>query len=88
MIAVGFFMSLAEHYFQTGVLNSETATKMNNYEAQTCDNCGAELNCYGDLNCECADLKIPEYVQDFIGVTFDRCLCRKCILKLIAEMGD
>lgn len=58
---------------------------MNNYEAQTCDNCGAEMNCFGDLSCECADLDIPEPVRDYIGATFDRCLCRTCILKLIAE---
>jgi len=61
---------------------------MNNYEAQTCENCGSDVHCHGDLNCECADLIIPEHVQDFIGATFDRCLCRKCILKLIAEIGE
>ena len=59
---------------------------MNNYEAQTCGNCGREINCCGDLNCECADLNIPEQVQNFIGASFDGCLCRTCILKLVHEM--
>lgn len=61
---------------------------MNNYEAQTCDNCGNDIYCFGDLSCECADLEIPERVRDYIGATFGRCLCRACILKLVAEMAD
>ncbi len=55
---------------------------------QTCDNCGDGINCYGDLTCECANLQIPEKISDYIGATFDRCLCRCCIQKLIVEMGE
>ncbi|PTN07361.1 cysteine-rich CWC family protein [Mangrovibacterium marinum] len=61
---------------------------MNNYEAQTCESCGNDVHCHGDLNCECADLLIPEHVQDLIGASYDRCLCRKCILKLMAERRE
>lgn len=61
--------------------------KSSNYEHPTCDCCGREIACFGDLTCECADLLIPERVQDYIGATFDRCLCRCCISKLIGESG-
>lgn len=62
-------------------------TEMKNYEAPSCDNCGAEMTCFGDLNCECADIIIPEHVNDFIAASYDRCLCRKCIFELIEKMG-
>ncbi|MFV0377513.1 MAG: cysteine-rich CWC family protein [Mangrovibacterium sp.] len=61
---------------------------MNNHEVQTCENCGTEINCFGGLSCECAGLEIPEAVSDYIGATFDRCLCRTCIMSLAEEMRN
>jgi hypothetical protein len=74
---------------QIGVFNVYLAKNtfgMDHYEAQSCERCGKDVHCHGDLNCACVDLLIPEHVHDFIGATYDRCLCRACLLKLIAEM--
>ena len=58
------------------------------YEQRDCPRCGKPVMCTGNTDCWCLSVKIPEHVQDYIAVRFDRCLCKDCILKLIEQIKE
>ncbi len=57
----------------------------NKFEPKICPRCGAMVPCTGDLNCWCMKVEVPEKVLDYISATYDGCLCRSCLEKIIEE---
>jgi len=58
------------------------------HESKNCPRCNAPFECKpGNVQeCQCAGIEFSEAEKEYIGNTYEDCLCRNCLLAIRYEM--